>query len=104
MSAARLTSSRLGLAYRRNAGQVAFDVGRENRNAGFRQAFGEHLQCDGLAGAGRPGDQPVPIAEMQIEHFVFAALADDDLALGGRIVFHGTRGRWIGFRRRPGCA
>ena len=68
----------LGFADRGDAGEVALDVGGEHRNAGAREAFGQHLQRHGLAGAGRAGDQAVPVAEFQIENFVFAALADDD--------------------------
>ena len=72
----------LGLARGADAGEIALDVGGEHRHAGLRKAFGQHLQRDGLAGAGRAGDQPVAVAEPQIEHFVFAALADDDAVFG----------------------
>src|SRR5262249_12552929 len=36
----------------------------------FREALGEHLQRDGLAGAGRPRDEPVPVRELQGEVLV----------------------------------
>ena len=66
----------LGLADRRNARQVALDVGGEDRNARAREAFGEYLQGDGLAGAGRAGHQAVAVAIAQRQVLGLAALAD----------------------------
>ena len=72
----------LGLADRGNARQVALDVGGENRDAGARQAFGENLQGDGLAGAGCAGDQPVTVGKGQRQQRGFLALADEYRAVG----------------------
>ena len=41
------------------------------RNTGtpmLREMLGQHLQRDGLAGAGRAGDQPVAIGQRRTEH------------------------------------
>ena len=46
---------------RADAGQVALHIGAEDRNAGIGKTLGEDLQRDGLAGAGRPGDQAMPV-------------------------------------------
>ena len=51
---------RAGLAH---AGQVALDVGHEHRHADAPKPLGDHLQRDGLAGAGGAGDQPVAVGE-----------------------------------------
>ena len=45
----------------RQAGQVALDVGHNDRDTGCRELLGKALQRLGLAGAGGPGDQPVPV-------------------------------------------
>ena len=71
----------LGFAGGGNAGQIAFDVGGKNRNAGARKAFGQNLQGDGFAGAGRAGNQAMPVGQMQIEVFGLAAFADEYLAV-----------------------
>ena len=78
MPCARLTKASLASPACADAGEVALDVGGKHRNAGGGEAFGQHLQGDGLAGAGRAGDEAVAIAEMEVEHLVFGALADDD--------------------------
>jgi len=57
----------LALAAHGNAGQIALDVGTENRHASFREPFGEDLQRDRLAGAGRAGDQAVAIGKLEVE-------------------------------------
>ena len=49
----------------RQPGQIALDIGQEHRDPRPGKAFGQPLQCHGLAGAGGPGDQPVPVAELQ---------------------------------------
>ena len=71
----------LRLADRRDAGEVALDVGREHRNTGAREAFGENLQRDGLASAGGAGHQTVPITVMQRQILGLDALADENLAV-----------------------
>jgi hypothetical protein len=50
---------RYGLA---QAGQVAFHIGQENRDANARKPFRQHLQRNGFPGSGGAGDQAVPIA------------------------------------------
>ena len=51
----------------RDARQVALDVGHEHRNADAREPLGHHLQRDGLAGAGRAGDEAVTVGERRQE-------------------------------------
>jgi hypothetical protein len=45
----------------RHAGQIAFDVGQKNRNANRREAIGQQLQRDGLAGSRGAGHEPVTV-------------------------------------------
>ena len=47
------------------AGQVALDVGDDDRDAGGGQLLGQHLQRLGLAGAGGARDQAVPVHHRQ---------------------------------------
>ena len=54
-----------GRAGRGQPGQVALDVGQEDRHAGGGQLLGDQLQGLGLAGAGGPGDQAVPVDHRQ---------------------------------------
>ena len=62
------------LAHLADAAQVALHVGHETRHAGLAEGFGQHLQGDGLAGAGGAGDEAVAVRH----------LADDgDRAVGG---------------------
>ena len=49
------------------------------------------LKRDRLAGAGGTGNEPMPVREMKIEHFVLGALADDNRIGLGRIVDHRRR-------------
>ncbi|MCO5561378.1 hypothetical protein L7F22_014999 [Adiantum nelumboides] len=49
------------LARAGHAGQVALDVGEQHRDAGVGQLPGQALQRLGLAGAGRAGDETVPV-------------------------------------------
>ena len=72
----------LGLADFGNAGQVALDIRREHRNAGAGKALRHHLQRHGLAGAGRAGDEAMPIGERQRQPRRLFALADKDLLVG----------------------
>ena len=53
------------VARRRQAGQVALDIGHEDRDARLRQLAGHQLERLRLAGAGRPGDQPVAVEHGQ---------------------------------------
>ena len=87
-----LHESRLAVAGLGQAGEVALDVGGEDRHARRRKAFGEALQRDRLAGAGRPGDEAVPVAEREGQNLGLAALADQDRAGGLVGVGHGTPG------------
>ena len=67
--------------------QVAFDVGTEHWHAGARETLGEHLQRHRLAGAGRAGDQPVPVGQWQVQQAWAVTFADEDVALlHGRIL------------------
>ncbi len=67
------------LARRRDAGEVALDVGGEHRDALGRELLGEPLQRAGLAGAGRAGDEPVPVHHAE---------RDADLRLRHRVAVH----------------
>ena len=84
----------LRFADRRDAGQIALDVGGEHRNAGAREAFRQHLQRDGLAGAGRAGDEAVPIAVVKHQVFGLFAFPDKDFSvlieICHRVLLHGT--------------
>ena len=76
----------LGLARHGQAGDVALDVGAEDRDAGVREPFRHDLQRHRLAGAGRTGDQPVAIGEGELDVFRLGPLglqvrAKIDLAL-----------------------
>ncbi len=44
-----------------DAGEVALDVGHEDRHADLREILGQGLQGHGLAGAGGAGDEAVPV-------------------------------------------
>src|SRR5262249_19029993 len=71
----------LGFAHCRDAGEIAFDVGREHGHARTRKTLGKDLQGHGLAGAGRAGDETVPVAVVQRQVFGLFALADEDFAV-----------------------
>jgi hypothetical protein len=67
----------------REARQVALGVGQEARHAEFREAFGQHHQRNGFAGAGGAGDHPVAVAVMRVEVDAGAVVAaDQDLSHG----------------------
>jgi hypothetical protein len=51
----------IGRSRNGEAGQVALDVGHDDRHAGRRQLFGQALERLGLARAGRAGDQAVAV-------------------------------------------
>ena len=68
---------------RREPGEIAFDVGHERRHAEPREVLGHHLQRDGLAGAGRAGDQPMTIRQGGTHRDLHARRgAGDDKRLG----------------------
>ena len=71
----------LGLARLGHARQIALDVGGEHRHAGARQPFRQHLQRDGLAGAGRAGHEAVAVGQRQRQELGLVALADEDFAV-----------------------
>ncbi len=71
----------LGFAHLGNAGEIALDVGGEDRDAGARQALRQHLQRHRLAGAGRSGDQSVAVGERKRQNFGLGTLADEDRAV-----------------------
>ncbi len=73
--------SLLGFAELRNTGEIALDVGGENRDPGPRQALGQDLQRNGLPGAGGTGHQAVPIGQGERQDFRFAALANENSAV-----------------------
>ena len=72
----------LRLTQRRDAGQVALDVGGEYRNAGAGKTLGQNLQRDRLAGTGRAGDEAMPVRERQRQEGCLFLLADEDRFLG----------------------
>ena len=101
------------------AGQVALDVGHEDRDAGLGQLAGEELERLRLAGAGRAGDEAVAVEHRQgdldarvvgqlaVEH----RAADDEARLGQRVgrrhrvverLVHGPSGASIGCRGAVG--
>ena len=93
----------IGPALQRHAGKVALHVGQEHRHPGQRQRFGQRLQGDRLAGAGRARDQPVAVGVFQ-QHplgrgMPFAAAADMD---GAALQVHDPRTGGRGCRRRRG--
>ena len=69
----------IGLARRGDTGQIAFDIGGEDRNAGAGKAFCHHLQGDRLAGAGGARHQAMAIGQAQQQHVVDLAFADENV-------------------------
>ena len=69
----------VGVPGRRDAGEVALDVGGEDRNAVADELLGEHLQRAGLAGSGGAGDEAVPVDHGE---------RDADLHVGQRVAVH----------------
>src|SRR6266446_10348396 len=79
----------LGFARLGNAGEIALDVGGEDRNAGAGEALRQHLQGDRLSGAGRPGDQSMAVGKRKRQNFGLETLPDEDRAVFVE-VRHGT--------------
>ena len=76
------------------AGEVALDVGAEDRDAGGGEGLGHDLQGDGFAGAGGAGDQAVAVGRGEIEQA-------GDFATGDQQVGH-ARPPDVGPDRPPG--
>jgi hypothetical protein len=66
-----------------DAGQVALDVGHEDRHADFREILGQGLQGDGLAGAGGAGDQAVAVRQAGQQFALGLGIAGDEQGEGG---------------------
>ena len=95
------------VAGRREAGQVALDVGDEDRHAGLRELAGEELEGLGLAGPGGARDEPVAVEHRQrdlharvVDELAVVHRAADDEARLGRARSRppsrrGTPGPWV---------
>ena len=83
-----------------DARQVAFDVGHEDRHAIGRETLGQGLQGHRLAGAGRAGDQAVPVAVFQQEKLVGVARSHEDRGIVAHAV---SFGRTNDFSQRCGA-
>jgi hypothetical protein len=79
----------LGFAHLGHAGEIALDVGGEDRDAGAGEALRQHLQRDGLAGTGRSGDQSMAVGKRERQNFRLDTLPDEDRAVFVE-VRHGT--------------
>ncbi|MHC2162524.1 hypothetical protein ACVL5V_004945 [Bradyrhizobium ottawaense] len=71
-----------GFADLGDAGEVALDVGGEDRNTGARKSFRHHLQRHSLTGSGCTCDEAVAIGERQRQPGLLLSLADEDLVVG----------------------
>jgi hypothetical protein len=79
-----LRECRLRITGHADAGEIAFHIGCEDRRPGVGETFREQLQGDGLACAGRTGDEAVAVAEAERQVSVrLVAFADEDFA--GRV-------------------
>src|SRR5262249_37100069 len=79
----------LGFAHLGHAGEIALDVGGEDRDAGAGEALRQHLQRDGLAGTGRSGDQSMAVRKRTPQTLRLYPLPDEDRAVFVE-VRHGT--------------
>ena len=94
-----LDKVRLRISRHADAGEIAFDIGGENRGSGARKPFRENLQAHGFPGAGRAGDESMPVAKRQGQILVNIAFADQNAArLHGR-----DRRPWGFLERRRGA-
>ena len=71
---------RLRVSGHRDPGEIAFDIGGENRGSRARKPFRENLQGYGLAGAGGARDESVPVAERKSQILLNVAFADQNAA------------------------
>src|SRR5215831_5327817 len=79
----------LGFTRLGNAGEVALDVRGEDRDSGAGEALRQHLQGDGLPGAGRSSDQSMAVGKRKRKNFGLETLPDEDRAVFVE-VRHGT--------------
>ena len=77
----------------RDAGEVALDVGGEDRHADAAERLGEHLQRHGLAGAGGAGDEAVPVGHLRQQGDVRAAGVRAAAGSAGRLAQWPTSSR-----------
>ena len=62
-----------------DAGQVAFDIGHEDRHADAGKALSQGLQGDGFARAGGTGDEAMAVGFVRKQETLgFAALGNQD--------------------------
>jgi hypothetical protein len=81
---------RLLVSVHRDSGEIAIDIGGENRGSRARKPFGENLLGYGLAGADGARDECVPVAKRKRQKMVNVAFADRNAAKFMRgIVGHG---------------
>ena len=67
-----------------DAAEVAFHVGHEAGHAGLAEGFGQHLEGDGLAGAGGAGDEAVAVGHAAVDAEVaLVAVGNVELAVVG---------------------
>mmetsp|Transcript_120347 Transcript_120347/g.334872 ORF Transcript_120347/g.334872 Transcript_120347/m.334872 type:complete len:374 (+) Transcript_120347:42-1163(+) len=65
-----------------DAGQVALHIGHEDRHPKAREALRQGLQADGLAGAGRAGDQAVAVGQCGQQPALDVAMAGQQDRVG----------------------
>jgi hypothetical protein len=64
----------------RDPSEIAFDIGSKHSGSGPRKPFRENLQAHGFSGAGRAGDESVPVAKRQDQILVNVAFANQNAA------------------------
>src|SRR5262249_3323373 len=70
----------LGFAHLGNAGEIALDVGRKNRNARAGKALRQDLQSHSLPGPRGARNEPMAIGKGKRQNFGLETLADEDRA------------------------